>query len=253
MALNIPMFAKLSLFFWIKAVKNGKESEFQKSPAPCWKQSIDEQLCQVWVPFRLSVLEIKSREGTKNSLRNGQFSVQLWKSMQLSKFEGRFDQLHDGIFSHSFHQLIRLRLNFMKRPISHFHQKCWRFSHAFSDLFGPSVMTLFSASQSSVVHIEAVWRSSQSVWPRAIRRFWHCGLQALRLSRVVFQTSVDLRSVHKVINPNRLFARISRLHPVEPHLRFCDIKFYSCLFFFFFLTQVQTPVTLCCGVFWWWD
>ena len=61
------MFAKASaiiyLFFFEKkkAVKNWKENKFQKSLAQLWKQSIDEQLCQVWAlsscPFLRSILE----------------------------------------------------------------------------------------------------------------------------------------------------------------------------------------------------
>ena len=58
------MFAKF-IIFWNKAVKNGKENDFQKSLAPFWKQDIDEQLSQVWAlssyPFLRSILEKERR------------------------------------------------------------------------------------------------------------------------------------------------------------------------------------------------
>ena len=43
--------------------------------------------------------------------------------MQLSNFDGILYQLRNWIFKHYFHQEIRLRLNFKKRPKSDFRQK----------------------------------------------------------------------------------------------------------------------------------
>ena len=69
----------------------------------------------------------------EHSLKKARFlhNFALKIPMHLSNFHGLFYQLWDGTFSHSFYQSIRLRMNFMKRPVSHFRQKMqfWLYSH----------------------------------------------------------------------------------------------------------------------------
>ena len=87
-------------------------------------------------------------------------------------------------------------------------------------------MKLFWASQSPVVHIEAVLTSNQSpVWPAKIfQRFIDSGLQALFVT--VFQTSVDFLSKNSYKSSSLLgyFDCFFSNHTVGC----CDINF-SCL------------------------
>ena len=55
------------------------------------------------------------------------------KPMQPSNFDGILYQLRHWIFSHGFHQKIRFKRNFKKRPKSDFRQKSnfWPYSDAF--------------------------------------------------------------------------------------------------------------------------
>ena len=58
-------FLQIERFLGEKASKNGKEIEFQKSPALFWKQGGDKQICQIGA-FQLSGLDIGSWERPKD-------------------------------------------------------------------------------------------------------------------------------------------------------------------------------------------
>ena len=84
--------------------------------------------------------------------------------MLLSKFDGLFYQLQDGIFSHSFHQLFRLRLNFMKRPIDICVAECrlsvapqWTLS---CYMYTPTLGLLFKLSNLGFSNTTLQWMSS---------------------------------------------------------------------------------------------
>ena len=102
-------------FFWRKAVKHGKDSEFQKSLAPFWKQSIDKHLCQICAlssyQFLRSILKKERRTWFE---KPPIFCTFLRRNpVQLSNVDGFYYQLRgwSWILSNSFHQQIHLRLN----------------------------------------------------------------------------------------------------------------------------------------------
>ena len=108
-------------FFWRKAVKHGKDSEFQKSLERFWKQSIDKHLCQMCAlssyQFLRSILKKERRTWFE---KRPIFCTFLRRNLtQLYNFDGFYYQLRgwSWILSNSFHQQIHLRLNSMMAKI----------------------------------------------------------------------------------------------------------------------------------------
>ena len=108
-------------FFWRKAVKHGKDSEFQKSLAPFWKQSIDKHLCQMCAlssyQFLRSILKKERRTWFE---KPPIFCTFLRRNpTQLYNFDGFYYQLRgwSWILSNSSHQQIHLRLNLIMAKI----------------------------------------------------------------------------------------------------------------------------------------
>ena len=86
-------------------------------------------------------------------------------------------------------------------------------------------MKLFRASQSSVVHIEAVLTSNQSpVWPAKI---FQRSIDTVVCKRCLSQSFIhQSTSCAKKIIQKQFFAQIFQLFPVEPHCRMLQHKFY---------------------------